>query len=321
MLKKFAKQWVSVLAVLAAPALAAAEKPGIFLLDVQQDEAQAAPDEKPAAEADTPAAAPPDEGEEPAPAPPEGEATPPAAPKPPAAADGVAHVGKCGAAGKCGPAGCGPAGCRSGACSTGAVPGMICGACSGRGCNGCNGLGTVGGCLPGCQSHAGGPCSCGMVNALCNNPFLCSRPYTIGDLKCDLHNWKCNVRHELRGECDTYGGGAFQSWWANEMFKYRCRRRYRNAVLEAHFKNKMNYFVPSGGDGRGVPLYGTYSRVYAVQPDYFDPRDAQVYASPHTGVPTVIPIAPGVRHQYNYSWGIPSSRITPLYNVMKPSRK
>ena len=316
MLKKFARQWVSALAILAVPALATAENPAIFLLDVQQDEAQATPAGKPTVEADAPAAAPPEEGEEPAPALPEGETTPPATPKPPTEADGIAHVGKCGTAGKCG-----PTGCRSGACSTGAVPGMVCGACSGRGCNGCNGLGTVGGCLPGCRSHAGGPCSCGMVNALCNNPLLCSRPYTLGDLKCDLHNWKCNVRHELRGECDTYGGGAIQAWWTNEMFKYRCRRRYRNAVLDAHLKNKLNYFVPSGGDGRGVPLYGTYTRVYAVQPDYFDPRDAQVYASPHTGVPTVIPVAPGVRHQYNYSWGIPSSRITPLYNVMNPSRK
>lgn len=324
MLSTFTRHWLSVIAVVAAPALATAEAP--FFLS--QDDAQATPAaEKPAEntaaetppaatpaapDATAPAAAPPDD--QPAPAPPEGAEE--ARPATPAEPDGVARVGKCGAGGQCG-----PAGCRSRACSTGAVPGMVCGACSGRGCRTCNGHGMIGGCQPGCQSHAGGPCSCGMLNALSNNPFLCGRSYTIGDLKCDIHNWKCNVRHELRGECNVCGGGAVQTWFANERMKFHCRRRYRNAVLEAHFNNKLNYFVPSGGDGRGVPLYGSYSRVYAVQPDYFDPRDAQVYASPRTGVPTVIPVAPGVNHQYNYSWGIPSSRITPLYNVMKPSRK
>lgn len=318
MLRRIVLNWLPVLAILACPAFTQADKPVVFVLDAQQeDAAQAVPEVKAEPSAD-PAA--------PAPAPPEGvgEATP--APMPPAEADGVARVGQCGAAG-CGPAGCrtgvcGPtAGCLNGNCSTGAVSGFPCGGCNGRGCNVCNGSGMVGGCLPGCQSHAGGPCSCGMVNAMCNNPFLCGRPYTIGDLKCDLHNWKCNVRHELMGERECYGGGVVDSWWANEVMKYKCRRRYRNAVLGAHVHNKLNYFIPSGGDGGGVPLYGSYSRVYAIQPDYHDPRDSQVFAAPHTGVPTIVPVAPNVRHQYNYSWGIPSSRITPLYNVMQPSRK
>ena len=29
-------------------------------------------------------------------------------------------------------------------------------------------------------------------------------------------------------------------------------------------------------------------------------------------VPVAMPLAPNVEHQYNYGWGIPSSRLTPI---------
>ena len=313
MLRKVTDRWLAAIVLLSGSMLTQADEPVEFLL--------IEPEDKNGQQAEAQETVVPENSETPAATGGQAEAGPTAP-----ATDGVARVADCGPAG-CRPVGCPTGGCshgscqscQTGACSTGAVPGMICGGCRGNGCTACNGCGVVGGCLPGCQSHAGGPCTCGMLNALCNNPFACGRPYTIGDLRCDLHHWKCNVKLDLLGQ--PAAGGAVDSWWANEVLKYRCRRRYRNAVLTAHIQNKLNYFVPSGGDGTGAPLFGSYSRVYALQPGYADPRDAQVFASPHTGVPTVIPVAPNVRHQYNYSWGIPSSRITPLYNVMQPARK
>ncbi|QDT66066.1 hypothetical protein [Calycomorphotria hydatis] len=72
------------------------------------------------------------------------------------------------------------------------------------------------------------------------------------------------------------------------------------------------YFGLCGCCGGGCGLAGAYSRVYAVNPYHFDSRDGQIYASAQYGVPTSVPLATNVRHTYNYGWGIPSSRITPL---------
>jgi hypothetical protein len=75
---------------------------------------------------------------------------------------------------------------------------------------------------------------------------------------------------------------------------------------------KFNYFCPSGAGGQGVPWFDCYHMVYAVNPEYFDPRDGRVYAAQDTGVPMAVPLAPNVNYTYNYGWGIPSSRITPI---------
>jgi len=100
--------------------------------------------------------------------------------------------------------------------------------------------------------------------------------------------------------------------------KYHCNRAYRNQVWGAHLHNKFNYFIPSGNGGKGVPPFGCYQRIIATQPGYYDARDKQVYASPMTGVPTAVPLAPNVRHQYNYGWGTPSSRLTPISTIVPP---
>lgn len=65
--------------------------------------------------------------------------------------------------------------------------------------------------------------------------------------------------------------------------------------------------------GYGCGPAGKYGMVYAVDPYYTDPRDGRPYAAAETNLPMAIPTAPTVRHTYNYGWGIPSSRITPLY--------
>jgi hypothetical protein len=66
------------------------------------------------------------------------------------------------------------------------------------------------------------------------------------------------------------------------------------------------------GNGPGQPLVGHYKVTYPVNPGYFDGRDGQVYAAQGYGGPVSVPLAPVVRHTYNYGWGVPSSRLTPI---------
>ena len=54
---------------------------------------------------------------------------------------------------------------------------------------------------------------------------------------------------------------------------------------------------------------------YPIDPWYFDRRDAPVYAAQGFGAPMAVPLAPNVTQQYNYGWGIPSSRITQISRV------
>lgn len=69
---------------------------------------------------------------------------------------------------------------------------------------------------------------------------------------------------------------------------------------------------------QGCPPVGLYSAVYPVNPYHFDGRDGQVYAAQGVGGPVSVPLAPNVRHTYNYGWGVPSSRLTPISNVLPP---
>jgi len=80
----------------------------------------------------------------------------------------------------------------------------------------------------------------------------------------------------------------------------------------------FGWMVPSGCGGGGCPPVGKYHMTYADQPDYINPNDSQIYAAQGYGMPITVPLAPNVNHQYNYSAGIPSSRITTIgnYNPM-----
>jgi hypothetical protein len=78
------------------------------------------------------------------------------------------------------------------------------------------------------------------------------------------------------------------------------------------FRCKFGYFFPSGTCGKGSAIAGHYSMVYPVNPDYQDPRDCQVYAAQGYNGPVAVPLAPVVNHTYNYGWGVPSSRLTPV---------
>jgi hypothetical protein len=83
-------------------------------------------------------------------------------------------------------------------------------------------------------------------------------------------------------------------------------------AMTNYFRCKFGYFVPTGAGGAGLPWVGKYSRVYPNDPYYFDQRDGNVWAAQGYGAPMAVPLAPTVGHTYNYGWGIPSSRLTPI---------
>lgn len=63
----------------------------------------------------------------------------------------------------------------------------------------------------------------------------------------------------------------------------------------------------------GLCPVGVYSRAYSITPNHFDPRDGRVYAAQGYGIPVSVPLAPQVDFTYNYGWGIPASRLTPIW--------
>jgi len=76
------------------------------------------------------------------------------------------------------------------------------------------------------------------------------------------------------------------------------------------------YFCPEGCGGKGCPPYGCYDMIYSANPEYFDQRDGGVYAAQGYGVPVAVPLAPNVEQAYNYSWGMPASRLTRISRVV-----
>jgi hypothetical protein len=104
-----------------------------------------------------------------------------------------------------------------------------------------------------------------------------------------------------------YGPGrdGFFRWCAT--CPERCGDRFFDGIC-----GRFGFCTPSGGHGAGVPLVGHYKIIYPVNPYYFDGRDGQVYAAQGYNGPVSVPLAPVVRHTYNYGWGVPSSRLTPI---------
>ncbi|MDP1797769.1 MAG: hypothetical protein Q8K78_09820 [Planctomycetaceae bacterium] len=108
------------------------------------------------------------------------------------------------------------------------------------------------------------------------------------------------------GDCD-FGNGY------PRQYKYGWNRDHDSGYsMIQYFRCKFGYFIPTGNGGAGAPFMGTYARVYPQDPGYFDQRDGQLWAAQGYGVPVAVPLAPVVGHQYNYSWGTPSSRLTPI---------
>jgi len=121
------------------------------------------------------------------------------------------------------------------------------------------------------------------------------------------------------GRCNN----RLAQWMRQNAASYRTRNRIASANLnraveedcqEKHqwARCKFGFLVPTGCGGAGCPPVGHYNMVYPVNPNYFDQRDGNVYAAAGYGGPVSVPLAPNVGHTYNYGWGIPSSRLTPV---------
>jgi hypothetical protein len=176
------------------------------------------------------------------------------------------------------------------------------------------------GCLGGCSLD-------GSANGMTG-----AAPYTAGtDGYAGSDNGDCdNCRRHGRnggnahngygnGNCPPYGNGCprhgqLGSRWCDRCDNFGNRCRPGCDSLHCWLHGKFGYFCPTGGCGKGLPPFGHYSMVYAVDPQYSDARDSQLYAAEGYGVPISVPLAPNVHHQYNYSWGTPASRLTPISN-------
>ena len=114
-------------------------------------------------------------------------------------------------------------------------------------------------------------------------------------------------------QCGCRSGSSCRGGWlCGQGANFRARNAWASAQLHSYLRCKFGYFIPSANCGKGAALYEKYGMVYSLDPSYADPRDAERYAAPGYGVHVNVPLPPNVRHSYNYSWGIPSSRLTPV---------
>ena len=107
-------------------------------------------------------------------------------------------------------------------------------------------------------------------------------------------------------DCNGCGSGnCLTKCWHSQSLQYVARNRGTSWPL-------AGWLIPTGCGGSGCPHTGKYSIVYAQNPSYFDQRDGMQWSAQGYGTPVTVPLAPVVRHQFNYGWGIPSSRVTPI---------
>jgi hypothetical protein len=96
---------------------------------------------------------------------------------------------------------------------------------------------------------------------------------------------------------------------------FHCGHHCDKEAMINYFRCKFGYFIPTGNGGAGTPHFGHYARVYPQDPNYFDQRDGQVWGASGYGTAVAVPLAPVVGHQWNYSWGTPAARLTPISRV------
>ncbi|MCA9035789.1 MAG: hypothetical protein KDA91_11700 [Planctomycetaceae bacterium] len=171
-----------------------------------------------------------------------------------------------------------------------ALPEMSCGmmgacgdSCGYQPCDPC------GGCGDGCGEFCGSACSCDGGQCY-YGPGYQQRMITLFPKKA----------------CPSTGSAVRDVWRGHAM-----SFRNKNARLADHL---FGWMIPSGCCGKGCPPVGKYNITYADQPGYADSRDGQMYAAQGYGIPMTVPLAPNVHQQYNYSWGVPSSRLTQISN-------
>ena len=154
-------------------------------------------------------------------------------------------------------------------------------------------------CAPSCSAPN---CSAPTANGCCGCGKCASYGSHCGDPNCQ----NC-------GHCSSCGPKSKLACWLSAQGSLHRARNARNAaMLHSYARCKFGYFCPSANCGAGAPLVSKYGMVYSLDPSYADPRDADRYAASETGLHMNVPLAPNVRHTMNYSWGLPSSRLTPI---------
>jgi len=161
--------------------------------------------------------------------------------------------------------------------------------------------------LANCQTD-GGPVMTGCPNGNCQYADPYRTDWRTADWsgrsfhqKTQAHSLACECWGANHGLCKHGHGLYYHDCSGQDMINY--------------FRCKFGYFCPSGCGGAGCPPFGHYARVYPEDPGYFDQRDGQLWGAQGYGVPIAVPLAPVVGHQWNYSWGTPASRLTPVSRV------
>ena len=125
---------------------------------------------------------------------------------------------------------------------------------------------------------------------------------------CKIHNMK--MRAAIVCQCYTLKAkcGLGDDDECKECKDDDCKRPHRCCLC----RHGCCLCQPGTHCGMRTPVVDCYSMVYATLPEYADPRDGRVYSAEGFNVPVAMPLAPNVEHTYNYGWGIPSSRLTPI---------
>lgn len=218
-----------------------------------------------------------------------------------------------------------------------------CGATCGAGQNGCGycpqQVGPIcstpgaSGCDTGCGTHRRGSCcdnggscyvatDCNMVFSSCDSngmPACWCQDCNSSPCQCrDRYGRRRRNGRNEAPDCDD--GTTLFAHSVDSGTGSACRDLYRGHAMSFHNKNArladklFGWMVPSGCCGQGCPPIGKYHMTYADQPDYVNPNDTQIYAAQGYGMPITVPLAPNVNHTYNYSSGIPASRVTTIGN-------
>jgi len=93
-----------------------------------------------------------------------------------------------------------------------------------------------------------------------------------------------------------------------------CREHLREFSNELHTHGAHFHTVLANALGRPICAdnHIHHRGIYPANPSYADPRDSRIYSAQGYGIPMSVPLAPIVKYQYNYGWGLPASRLTPV---------
>jgi hypothetical protein len=176
------------------------------------------------------------------------------------------------------------------------------------------------------------PCHCGSAYDYECDPshfyeLQADGSFRFNEAKYRAHRERCRRARMARGERSRRFNedGSLKTWIERaHAHEERIRIREERVAAGDTFRQRaglrmsrslFNYFIPRGCCGKGCPPCGHYTIVYPVDPWYGDCRDKGIYAAEGMAGPVSVPLAPVIRHTFNYGWGVPSSRLTPISHL------